>query len=246
MIDFHCHLDLYPSPRTVRDECVSRGLYLLSVTTSPSAWTGTSSLSLSPRIRTAIGLHPQLADERIRELPMFDEYLSETRYVGEIGLDGAPEFRGTWPNQVKAFEHILQSCCAVGGRIMSIHSRRATAAVLRYLENYQGAGTPILHWFSGNQRELRRAAELGCWFSVGPAMLASEKGRQLTALMPRDRVITESDGPFARVKGRSLMPWHVSEAEHTLDQIWNLPDNSASNVVQQNFRNLCVSGGDNV
>lgn len=41
MIDFHCHLGLYPNPPAVRDECVRQGLYVLSVTTTPSAWEGT-------------------------------------------------------------------------------------------------------------------------------------------------------------------------------------------------------------
>jgi TatD DNase family protein len=239
VIDFHCHLDLYPEPQKVRDESVSRGLYLLSITTTPSAWKGTSALARSTRIRTALGLHPQLAHERKHELPLFDQFLSETRYVGEIGLDGAPEYRDSWMSQIAVFEHILQSCRSVGGRILSIHSRRASAAVLKYLEQYQGAGTPVLHWFSGTMRDVRRATELGCWFSVGPAMLAAEKGRQLTARMPRDRVVTESDGPFAQIQGHSAMPWDVKEAEEVLAEIWDLPFDSARNVIRENFRNLC-------
>src|SRR5688572_3852935 len=97
MIDFHCHLDLYPDAAKVRDECVRRELDILSVTTTPSAWRGTSALAQkAPRIRTALGLHPQLAHERQSELALFDSILPETRYVGEIGLDGAPEFRPHW------------------------------------------------------------------------------------------------------------------------------------------------------
>src|ERR1700741_2594809 len=88
VIDFHCHLDLYPDPHAVRDECARRGLYVLSVTTTPSAWNGTFALSRdAPRIRTALGLHPQLAYERHSELDLFESLIAETRYVGEIGLD---------------------------------------------------------------------------------------------------------------------------------------------------------------
>jgi TatD DNase family protein len=239
VIDFHCHLDLYSEPQKVRDESVSRGMYLLSVTTTPSAWKGTSALAGSARIRTALGLHPQIAHERKHELDLFDQFLSDTRYVGEIGLDGAPEYRNSWTSQIAVFEHILQSCRSAGGRILSIHSRRASATILKYLEQYPGAGTPVLHWFSGTVRDLRRATDVGCWFSVGPAMLASEKGRHLTASMPRDRVVTESDGPFAQIRGHSAMPWDVQEAERVLAQIWNLPLDSARNVIRENFRNLC-------
>ncbi|MGB8988753.1 MAG: Qat anti-phage system TatD family nuclease QatD [Candidatus Sulfotelmatobacter sp.] len=240
MIDFHCHLDLYPDPATVRDECEKRGLYILSVTTTPSAWKKTSELAFNTkRVRTALGLHPQLAQERIGELPLFDEFLPGTRYVGEIGLDGSPEFRSQWQSQCQVFDHILTKCSDAGGRIMSIHSRRASRQVLDTLENFPSSGTPILHWFSGSLRDLDRAANLGCWFSVGPGMLAGEKGRSLIARMPRQRVVTESDGPFAQVDGRSLMPWSVDDAIRGLAEIWNVAEASAQQLILNNFRSVC-------
>ena len=187
------------------------------------------------RIRTGLGLHPQLAHERQNELVLFDSFLSKTRYIGEIGLDGAPEFRGHWHSQVAVFEHILTKCCAIGGRIMSLHSRRASGAVLDYLERFSEAGTPILHWFSGSFRDLDRAINIGCWFSVGPAMLVSEKGRALAALMPRERVLTESDGPFAQINGGPAMPWDVDGAINRLSQTWSLPPDEVEQTVDRNL-----------
>src|SRR5438552_1595155 len=100
MIDFHCHLDLYSQPRDVVEECIVRGAYVLAVTTTPSAWEGTSALVAgASRIRVALGLHPELAQERKVELPLFDKLLSRTKYVGEIGLDGSPELKGQWEHQ---------------------------------------------------------------------------------------------------------------------------------------------------
>lgn len=148
-----------------------------------------------------LGFHPQLAHQRRNELPLFGALLPETRYVGEIGLDGDPQFRRYWDSQVSVFEYVLMKCSEAGGRIMSLHSRRASGAVLDYIEKFPDAGTPILHWFSGGFRDLDRAIKLGCWFSVGPAMLASKNGRTLAARMPRERVLTESDGPFAHING---------------------------------------------
>jgi TatD DNase family protein len=146
VIDFHCHLDLYPDPVHVADECRRRGLYILSVTTTPSAWSGTYALSRQgDRIRTALGLHSQLAHERHNELPLFDALLSQTNYVGEVGLDGAPDFRAHSDLQLKIFNHVLTACHEAGGRIMSIHSRRAVREVLDSLARHPEAGTPILH-----------------------------------------------------------------------------------------------------
>ncbi len=37
MIDFHCHLDLFPNPSEIVKTCLDKGLYVLAVTTTPSA-----------------------------------------------------------------------------------------------------------------------------------------------------------------------------------------------------------------
>ena len=242
MIDFHCHLDLYPKPGQIVDGCKDRGMFVLSVTTTPSAWQGTSALVVAEgRIHTALGLHPQIAHERIGEIGLFEELLPRTRFVGEIGLDGSPELRPHWGDQLKVFESILAACCRDGGRILSVHSRRASKAVLDCLDNHNGAGTAILHWFSGGVRDLERAVTLGCWFSVGPAMLRSKKGRQLVARMPQERVLTESDGPFAQLGGRSIYPWEVKAAEDELSVLWNMSQRDVETKLEANLKQLINS-----
>ena len=244
MIDFHCHLDLYPNHLEVREECDRRGMYVLSVTTTPSAWKGTSALAAgSPRIRTALGLHPQLAGERKGELSLFDALLPQVRYVGEIGLDGAPEFRTSWSDQVVVFEHILAQCKMAGGRIMSIHSRRASGPVLDCLEKNIGAGTAVLHWFSGSMRDLQRAIDLECWFSVGPAMLASDNGKKLALQMPKDRVLTESDGPFAQLNGKAISPWQVEGAVKGLAEMWSVSSAEAEKTIHDNLQRIIETDG---
>lgn len=239
MIDFHCHLDLFPNPKTILEECAKRGIYLLSVTTTPSAWRGTSALAIDQtRVRTALGLHPQLAHERKGELSIFNEFFSETRYIGEIGLDGIPEFRKHWKDQVYVFKHILSKCSESGGRVMTIHSRRACSAVLDCIEEYPGAGTPVMHWFTGTNRELERAIALGCWFSVGPAMLVSENGKKLAKNMPRERVLTESDGPFAKIGDVPVHPWHVVGAIQGLADLWSNTQDETEMQIRSNLSRL--------
>ena len=239
MIDFHAHLDLYPDPKSLVDEIISRRIYVLSMTTTPSAWPGTSALGeFGSRIRTAIGLHPQLAHQRITELSLFDQYLEQTEYVGEIGLDGAPEFKGYWKEQIHVIDHILASCSRAGGKIMSIHSRRAASTVLDRLEAFPSAGMPILHWFTGGKRDLQRAIGMGCWFSVGPAMLQSQKSRELVSCIPRERILTESDGPFAKIEGNAAMPWDVYLAITELSVIWKIDESEANAILLSNLRNL--------
>lgn len=246
MIDFHCHLDLYPDPKSVARACVERGLYMLSVTTTPSAWSGTLALSQNAtRIRTALGLHPQIAHQRKGELPLFERLLPKAQYVGEIGLDGAPEFKAHWADQMLVFGRALDLCQAAGGRTLSIHSRRAATPVLDALEARPGVGTPILHWFSGSNRELARAIEIGCWFSVGPAMLRGEKGRELVRRMPKNRILTESDGPFAQVAGRAAWPWEAAYATSDLEKLWEQSSTEVEGQLLDNLRNIAHHVGTN-
>jgi TatD DNase family protein len=237
MIDFHSHLDLYPDPHAVAKECAAQGIYVLSVTTTPSAWKGTSALVVpGSQIQTALGLHPQIAPQRRSELDIFDSHLPDAQYVGEIGLDGAPEFKMHWDDQIVVFNHILQACTSAGGRAMSIHSRRAASVVLDRLEAFPNAGVPVLHWFSGSNRDLERAISLNCWFSVGPAMLIAAKSRDMVSHMPRERILTETDGPFAQIDGRSAMPWDAQRAVIQLAALWKMPLEDVEQKLCNNLR----------
>ncbi len=238
-VDMHCHLDLYPDPRSQVDTIGRSGAYVLSVTTTPSAWVQTRALAEGkPRIKTALGLHPQLASERIGELALFDRLLPEARYVGEVGLDGADECKVFWPQQTKVFDHVLASCVQAGGRILTIHSRNAASPVLDALGRHNGYGVAVLHWFTGSKRELARAIEMDCWFSVGTAMVQGKKGRDLVSLMPTERVLTETDGPFAKSRGKSLQPAQCDGAIEFLAEIWQMDRHMVGAKIAENFRHL--------
>jgi TatD DNase family protein len=146
LIDLHCHLDLYPKPHQVAQEVSARRMYVLSVTTTPSAFKGTASLAPEDsRIRTALGLHPELAAAREHELPLFEQLLSSTDYVGEVGLDGSRPHRSTLNRQASILMEILLLCARAGGKIISLHSRGASTLMLDLLSLEPLAGRPILH-----------------------------------------------------------------------------------------------------
>jgi TatD DNase family protein len=239
LIDFHCHLDLFENPEQLAAQCEAARLYVLSVTTTPKAWRNTIKLAKGRRcIRTAIGLHPQLAHERFGELPLLEALLGETRYVGEIGLDGSPAYRQHADIQRKVFEHVVAASQERGGRIFSIHSRGAADAVIAVLQQHRCADTAVLHWFSGTQTELKIAIAVGCWFSVGPAMLRSGTGRRLIARMPRERVLTETDGPFAQRRKQPLNPFDVGQAVSQLATLWGLTEEDVQQLLSRNLKEL--------
>jgi TatD DNase family protein len=239
MIDFHCHVDLYSDPQAIARQCDKRRIYVLAVTNAPSAWEHTEMLLRGhDRLRTALGIHPQLAGQRKSELGLFRRLLPRATYVGEVGLDGSKSYLGFWDDQVSVFNSVLGMCELEGGKILSVHSRRAVMAVLAALKAYPKAGTAVLHWFTGSLGELEDAIDSGCWFSVNGAMLRSMKGRALVTKMPRDRVLTESDGPFALTKGRPALPWDTAEAVRAVATVWGLSLEETQGQLIKNLRAL--------
>lgn len=239
MIDFHCHLDLYPDPDAAAAAAQQEQVAVLSVTTTPSAFAGTTTLAAErPMIRTALGLHPELAQQRGHELALFDQLVATTPFVGEIGLDGSPRFAQTRTAQADVFTHILRSCAEVGGRVLSIHSRGAVRPVLDALRAQPHVGTPVLHWFTGTVRQAEAAIEQGCWFSVGAPMLTSAKGRDLVAMLPRDRVLTETDGPFVAHEDRTVVSSDVAVTERLLAACWDVEPSHARDLVAANLQAL--------
>lgn len=244
MIDFHCHLDLYPKPNEVLTTLKRNKCFVLSVTTTPMAWEGTSQLVQGIKgVHMAIGLHPELAASRHKEVDRVCELLHMTRYVGEIGVDGTQRHKGSLDIQVSIFERIIDESERLGGRILSIHSRGATELVLDILKRRVRNSIPVLHWFSGSIKEAAVATDLGCWFSVGPTMLKTKKGQALAATMPIDRVLTETDGPFTSNACGPLLPWHTLIAEESLALIWK---RSCEYIQEQLTQNLIDIAGEGI
>jgi TatD DNase family protein len=238
-MDFHCHLDLYPNARDVAEEASRRNEFTWLVTTSPKAFAATSRvLGGTPSVLVTPGLHPEIAHERSAELDQLLQQMADVNAVGEVGLDGSSRFRTSYELQRQIFNAVVERSEELGGRTLSIHSRQAVKDVLTTLGRHPGFGTAVLHWFTGTATELRAAEKMGCWFSIGPAAFASSNGRMLAAKLPRDRVVPESDGPFAKIDGKPVMPWSAGITASHLGQAWGMTPNEAAHVLNTNARRL--------
>jgi TatD DNase family protein len=240
-VDFHCHLDLYEDHASLIAECDRERVATLAVTTTPLAWARNRELAArSSHVRVALGLHPQLVAERERELPLLERLLADTRYVGEIGLDAGPRFFRSFPAQERVFGRILAACAEQGGKILTVHSVRSVGKVLGFIERSlpPDRGRVVLHWFTGSAAEARRAAALGCYFSINREMLGSPKHRQLVGNLPVDRLLTETDGPFVRVRGQPARPRDVSATVEQLATLRAVPVESMARTILLNLKTL--------
>lgn len=241
LVDFHCHLDLYPDHAGAVARCEREGVFTLAVTTTPRAWPRNQELAAATRhVRAALGLHPQLVAERGHEIALWKELLPRTRYVGEVGLDAGPRFYRSFDRQKEVFREVLTSCAAASDKILTVHSVRATKIVLDMIEKYlpPTRGRVVLHWFTGTAAEIRRAVDLGCYFSVNAEMLANESRAVANRAFPLGRVLTETDGPFTRTGSRPAEPSDVWQAVEGLASLHGLETVAVGRRIGANLKAL--------
>ena len=241
LVDFHCHLDLYPDHAVAVRDAEAAGVFTLAVTTTPRAWPRNHELAQRTKhVRAALGLHPQLVAERENEIELWDRYLAEARYIGEVGLDAGPRFFKSLDAQKRVFQHVLQRCAQAGGKIITVHSIRSAKAVLDLVETHlpPERGKIVLHWFTGTKSEVKRALELGCYFSINAGMLSNERHAPMVQASPLDRMLTETDGPFTRTGDRPSQPSDVVSVVEKLGRLHGLPASDIASLIRNNLRTL--------
>lgn len=239
-VDAHCHIDLYTPPKRIIEQAERNHIYTIAVTNAPSVFLHTEALATGSKyVRPAIGLHPELVHSHKHELSMFQEYLPRTRYVGEVGLDYSTKDADDKSAQRLVLSRVASWVNDFGDKVLTVHSRRASADVISMLAGIKAK--VILHWFSGTNKDLTRAIDCGFYFSVNGAMVQSKAGRLLIDQMPRDRLLTETDGPFTQDGAVAATPQTVKDTVLKLAGLWNCSPNDVQTAILENFK-LLLSG----
>lgn len=233
-VDSHCHVDQYPHPMEVLRRAEEADTVTVVVTDLPSRYQRLA-LRLGKRrlVRLALGIHPlRAASVTPMELALFTQLLHQTDYVGEVGLDGSQAGRDSLRSQVKVFEHLLQQP-RIRQKVLTVHSRGAEQ---RTIERLAAADvTAIMHWYSGPLKHIDSAVAAGLWFSVNPAMLRSQNGQRIVAALPRERVVTETDGPYSKLGGRVSEPKDIPAVVTGLARAWGEEPEQARQRVFENM-----------
>lgn len=235
MLDAHCHLDRYSDPLVVARKAEAVGAFVVSVTNLPSHFElGRPHVAKMSRVRLALGLHPLAARQHEAEMERFDALFDTTSFIGEVGLDFSRQGKSTKERQLVTFRHVAQRL-ADTRKFVTVHSRGAEKEVLALLRD-AGAAPVALHWYSGPLGVIDDALADGHLFSVNPAMIRSESGRKIIARIPKDRVLTETDGPYVKVSRKPVTPADVLIVERHLADIWQMSELDVRALVWSNFR----------
>ncbi len=241
LIDYHCHLDLYPHFEQLILDCERKRIHTLAVTTTPRAFDRNYQLTKETKyIRAALGLHPQLVSKLAGEIEIWKDLLPRTRYVGEVGLDASPQHYGSFEQQKTIFAEILSCCSAAGEKILSVHSLRTAPTVVSMIEEYLENPTckVVLHWFTGSGKQLEKAISLGCYFSVNAQMAVTHKQQEIIKQIPIDRLLTETDGPFTYSGGRPAQPTDVGIALNQIAKLRAMDKHEIKKAILENLKSL--------
>jgi len=234
-VDTHCHLDLFADPvRTLAD---APNTILVAVTELPSRYRLLAArFRRDPRVRVALGLHPlRAATAGPLEEGQMIRQLATTEYVGEVGLDFSRHGKDSKETQLRVFDRLLAEP-ALRHKVVTVHSRGAEKAAIERLADAGVRG--ILHWYTGPASLIDQALAAGLYFSINPAMVRTDKGRRTIAALPRERVLTESDGPYAKSGRRDSGPADIPTAIAVLAKQWAVFPDDARLIVHDNLATL--------
>ena len=230
MIDVHCHFDMAKNPEKYISDNEKKQIITIGMTNLPSHFQmGVNHVRRYKYIRLALGLHPLRAKEHVKEYSKFRQYIDETSYIGEVGLDFSREGFSTKDIQIKSFKFVLD-CIRTKNKILSLHSRRAEKETLEMLIE-KGIDNAIFHWYSGSLNVLRNIANSGFFFSINSAMIQSDNGRKIIAEIPKELILTETDFPYIENDDiTSIYVW--------LSKLWNTTTKDVELTIDANCQRL--------
>lgn len=239
LIDTHFHLDLFQNPEDILHDIEKSRIYTLAVTNTPSVFHFTKKITQDKKyVRAALGLHPELAEQRIKELPLFEDMLPETRYIGEVGLDNIKKCSASSREaQLKVFSKVLELTAEAKNKVMTIHSRGSEIEVIERI-GQKFTGVVILHWYSGSLKNLDKAISNGFYFSVNNAMCQSQNGQRILKNIPLTRLLTESDGPFIKVGSKLNSPLLMEDTLKGISSILNKEMGEIKDLIFNNFKRI--------
>ena len=234
IIDTHFHLDYYKNYREIATRISELKQYTICVTNSPGVFLSCKKMIPETKyLKFAIGFHPLENGLSETDLKDFFHLLNKTNYVGEIGLDFSKSARMNQENQLRYFDTIVAKCASVN-RLLTVHIRRAEVQAIEIIRKH----TPkkcIVHWYTGTEKQMLELLELGCYMSVNTNMIANKSSSKYL-LIPENRLLIESDGPYTNVSGKKYTPDLLQQSYEQISKFYGNP--YLSDIVFSNFRTI--------
>lgn len=242
--DMHCHLGSISNGEEIACDARLAGSLLFANTVDRADWVQTQNrFGALDNVFIGYGMHPWWVNAGTSTDVMAENLnRANPRYIGEIGLDFGKRHMSTKASQIEAYAQICRWAGERGGRLISIHSVNAAQEALDIL-GQSGASEScscIFHWYSGPSDQLKRAIQMGCYFSLGTKSLATRKGREYVKAIPIERLLLETDYPPQRGQTCSYAELR-EQLEAAADSISAIKGVEATNIMASTSESLLKS-----
>lgn len=193
-----------------------------------------------PALWGTAGIHPHDAEEaRPGDLDLIQGMARTEEGIVAIGETGLDFFYDLSPRELQEelFLGHLELAEALDLPVV-VHSRSADEETARILREWGGRVRGVLHCFTGSEALLRRALDVE-WMISFTGIITFKKygGRDLVKMVPRDRIMVETDGPYLAPvphRGRRNEPAFVT---HVADVVAGIRGEDPEAVASYTTRN---------
>lgn len=252
-VDSHCHLNyagLAERHQEVLAGARAAGVTtMLNISTRAAEWNDVLAVAeREPDVWASVGIHPHDADTHDDiETALLVEKARHPRVVGigETGLDFFYD-KSDRDRQRASFRRHIAAARETGLPLI-VHTREAeedTKAIMAE-EMGKGAFTAVIHCFTGSADLARAMLDLGCYISLsGIVTFKNAADLRATAhLVPRDRLLIETDSPFLAPvphRGKPCEPAYVADTARMLSAELDWPIQDLARGTSDNFFRLFV------
>lgn len=225
-IDFHSHIDFYKDDelQKVYDDINKNNIKVISCAMDEESYKKNLSFSkVCSNIIPTFGIHPWKVTNKAPDLDIYDEYIKNSKIIGEVGLDFHwVEDESTYKPQIEVFKHFVQRAKTYD-KFLNIHTKGAEELIYDTLNNANMLEKSIIHWYSGDLSTLNKFIDGNSYFTLSVDINTSQKTQNIARLLPVNRILAETDGPTALewVTGVYGMP---SEIINVYEGICNTKD----------------------
>lgn len=240
--DTHAHLDMIKDLPTLIKNAKESNVKTI-ITQSVNIPSLKKSLEISKKysdlVKFSAGLYPEenLSIQDFNELKEFVlENKKDVFAIGEIGMDFSREL----PDK-KIQEEVFRKQLELTQELnlpVSIHTRKAEKEIVEILEEYPNV-KKILHCFSGNFKLVKKAVELGCYFSIPTNIVRAEHFQKMVRELPREKILTETDTPYlSPFVGKDNEPAFIKESIKKISEIWEVSEKEVEGIIEENFERI--------
>lgn len=259
LVDIHAHLDHERFAKDL-DEVIKRAKQagvVSIITAGVNSSTNRRALEIAKKydiVKASLGLYPLDALEKElkveaqgfgRDLESLDvdqelEFIKKNKdhiiAIGEVGMDfnWGREFE---KQQEENFLKVISLAEKINKPLI-VHSRKAEKECLDVLESSR-IKKVNLHCFSARKSIVKRAEDLGFYFSIPAVITRLIHFKELVSRVNSKQLLTETDAPYlAPVAGIRCEPMHVKETIRQISKIKKITEEETINIIFMNYQKL--------